>query len=179
MFFAILTVLAALLMVGAACGGDDAGGGLAPAHEFEGSPLPEGLELPPQGASPVTVRLREWEVLPLSTGVVAGPVYFLVDNVSPATVHELIIIETDDEPEDLPTEDGAVDESAVDVAERVPGVDPRSGRSTVVNLRAGDYVLICNIVEETDAGTVSHYEMGMRAALAVSEAPGEPEETPD
>jgi len=36
-----------------------------------------------------------------------------------------------------------------------------------VDLDAGNYVLICNIVEEEDGETVSHYQEGMRTPFTV------------
>ena len=39
--------------------------------------------------------------------------------------------------------------------------------SLTVDLEAGSYVAVCNIVEEEDGETESHYQEGMRASFTV------------
>jgi hypothetical protein len=41
--------------------------------------------------------------------------------------------------------------------------------SLELNLLPGEYELICDIVEDVDGRTVSHYQMGMRTSLSVTE----------
>ena len=64
------------------------------------------------GGTTVEVTLQEWAVVPAETSAPAGTITFAVTNEGPDDVHEFVIIQTDLEPGDLPTDDtGAVDES--------------------------------------------------------------------
>ena len=107
----------------------------------------------------VLVELRQELTIGLSeTTVSAGTVTFSVTVVG-ALPHNLRIIRTDKAPGDLPVDNGAVDEGAVEVVDRL--ADFGSGETEIlsVDLEAGNYVLICNVP--------SHYEAGMTVALTV------------
>ena len=120
------------------------------------------------GSSVVNLDLFEYQIVPDLDAVAAGSVTFNASNVGGAT-HELVIVRTDLAPDALPaSEDGAVDESGEGVAVigRIEEFAAQSDASITVDLEAGSYVLICNIVEDA---AVSHYAEGMHRAFTISE----------
>jgi uncharacterized cupredoxin-like copper-binding protein len=119
-------------------------------------------------ASPgeVSVTLREFSITPDVDTVAAGSVTFHVTNQGPKEVHEFVVIRTDLAPGALPTgDDGAADEEGTGMqpVDEVEDLAVGHSQDLTVNLDAGSYVLICNIVDKGEA----HYALGMRAALTV------------
>ena len=122
------------------------------------------------GATTVEVTLQEWAVLPDPGSVSAGDVTFSITNDGPEDVHEFVVIQTDLDPGDLPTDEtGAVSEDGegMTVIGEVEDVAVGATEELPVSLEPGNYVLICNIysAEEDEA----HYAMGMRVAFTVTE----------
>lgn len=119
--------------------------------------------------SSVGVELQEFAVGPSETSVEAGEVTFELDNIGEET-HEFVVLKTDLGATDLPTvEDGSVDEegSGIEVIDEVEEIPSGESEELTVDLDAGGYVLVCNIVEEEDGEPVSHYQQGMRADFTV------------
>jgi hypothetical protein len=84
--------------------------------------------------------------------------------------HELYIFRTDLAADALPTTDeGAVDEDAdqIDKVGEIEEFGPGEEETLTENLEPGNYVLICNRVEEEDDETEAHYAQGMRAGFTV------------
>ncbi|MFN2490628.1 MAG: hypothetical protein ABR529_13030 [Actinomycetota bacterium] len=145
-----LTAFATLLLLGAACGGSNGGG-----EAGEGG-----------GGSAVDVTLQEFAVGAPSSAS-AGEVTFNVSNIGEET-HEFVVIKTDLGATELPTaKDGSVDEagSGMEVVDEVEDLAAGKAETLTVDLDAGHYVLICNVVEKEEGKTVSHYQNGMRAEL--------------
>ncbi len=122
------------------------------------------------GGSTVDVTLQEWAVLPDPGSVSAGDVTFSITNDGPEDVHEFVVIQTDLDPGDLPTDEtGAVSEDGegMTVIDEVEDVAVGATEELTVSLEPGNYVLICNIysADEDEA----HYAMGMRVAFTVTE----------
>jgi hypothetical protein len=120
------------------------------------------------GGSTVEVTLQEWAVVPAQDSAPAGEITFSVTNEGPDDVHEFVIIRTDLDPGDLPTDaDGAVDESGegMEVIDEIEDIPVGDTVDLTVDLEAGNYVLICNIfsADENEA----HYGEGMRTAFLV------------
>lgn len=171
-----VALLAASMMLGAiACSDDDDDGGtdntpVATSTEAV-SDTPEATEgdtTPAEGAA-VSVNLTEYIVSANPASVAAGPVTFTAKNIG-GTEHELVVIKTDLAPESLPTgDDGSVDEAGegIEVIDEVEELAAGDEGEISVDLEAGAYVLICNVVEQTDNGTVIHYAKGMHAAFTV------------
>jgi uncharacterized cupredoxin-like copper-binding protein len=121
----------------------------------------------------VNVTLQEWAVLPDAESAPAGEVTFVVTNDGPDDVHEFVIIKTDVDPGDLPTDaTGAVDEAGVqfqsgemEVIDEIEDIPVGESAELTATLEAGNYVLICNIytADEQEA----HYAEGMRVAFTV------------
>ena len=146
---AILAVVAALALVAAGCSSDEDDGG----GEDGGS---------------VAVTLQEFAVIPAPASTTAGEITFEVSNVGPDDVHEFVVFKTDLAIDALPTgEDGSVDEAGegLELIDEIEDIAVGDAPTLTVNLEAGNYVLICNIYEESEAE--SHYQEGMRVAFTV------------
>ena len=155
----VVTVLAI-----AAC----ASGTGAPSQTSAGVASPAGS--PAAGAATVQVSLQEWAVVPASESAAAGAVTFEVKNVGPEDKHEFVIIKTDLDPGALPTDaNGAVDETGggMTVVDEVEEIAVGQMETLTATLAGGEYVLICNIYDETEKE--AHYKMGMRTAFTVTE----------
>ncbi len=176
--YALLAAVAALAVLLSACGdGDDEAdehtememsSEASDDHGNEHDDTAPGVVHPkPEGVTEVRVSLAEWTLEPSVTSVEAGDIYFLVDNLGPEHPHELVVIRTDLAPDALPTiHDGSVPEDDIELVGEVEEFAPASSASHVFHLEAGNYVLICNIVEET-GNLESHYGEGMRVAFTV------------
>jgi uncharacterized cupredoxin-like copper-binding protein len=121
------------------------------------------------GGASLAVTLQEWAVNPETASADAGTIEFTVENTGPENEHEFVILRTDLDPGALPTnDDGSVDESGegIEVVDEVEELAVGDTATLTVDLSAGNYVLICNLVdEETEE---AHYEFGMRTAFAVN-----------
>ena len=144
-------VVAALVLTFAACGGDDGGG--------DGG-----------GGNGVDITLSEFAVVTDPSSASAGEVTFNIEN-GGAETHEFVVIQTDLGITELPTEeDGSVSEEGegMTVVDEVEDLPSGETAELVVDLDAGSYVFICNILEEEDDGSFeSHYQEGMRTAFTV------------
>jgi uncharacterized cupredoxin-like copper-binding protein len=122
------------------------------------------------GGTTIAVTLQEWAVVPATNSAASGDVTFEVTNDGPADVHEFVVIRTDLDPAELPTDaDGAVEEAGegMEVVNEIEDIPVGETQELTVALDAGNYVLICNIfsADENEA----HYEIGMRTAFTVTE----------
>ena len=128
---------------------------------------PGSVQTPPPDAQVIEVSLNEWSVAPSRATVQAGLIYFLASNKG-AEPHELVVIRTDLPHDQLPVDDGRVPEDDVDMIGEIEPFAPGSEASAVFDLTPGEYVLICNILEEEESGKVeSHYQEGMHTAFTV------------
>ena len=166
-----ITVLAAVLAIGAIACGDDNGAGNG---GEEPTSTAEQVETPPSDtpaadatsapATTVQVELRDGPFAlnadPASTA--AGAVTFEATNAG-TIPHNLRVIKTDVDPASLPIDSAtfSVDESQVDVVASLTDLSAGSTDTLSADLAAGSYVLICNFP--------THYEAGMHAAFAVTE----------
>ncbi len=158
---AALTTLFAVTAT--ACGGDDSEAGPTVTQAL--------VETDEPAIDEVRVRLFEWSIDPIPAAVPAGSITFKADN-SGLLPHELKIVRTNIGISELPTlEDGRVDEEAEGIEVVGALLDIGDGRSAsgTFAVKAGSYVLLCNIVEEKDTGTENHYILGMVAAFEVTE----------
>ena len=117
----------------------------------------------------VKVTLQEFAVLPAEGSVKAGDVSFQVTNKGPDDTHEFVVIKTELAPDKLPTKaTGEVDEdgTGIEVIDEVEEMAVGETDDLKVNLKAGAYVLICNVFEAEE--NESHYKNGMRIAFTVN-----------
>ena len=116
----------------------------------------------------IEVTLQEWAVVPSPATASAGDITFQITNDGPADVHEFVVLRTDLDPADLPTDEhGAVTEDGegIEVVDEVEDIPVGESQELAVSLEAGNYVLLCNIYSEDE--DEAHYAMGMRVAFAV------------
>jgi uncharacterized cupredoxin-like copper-binding protein len=149
---AVVALLAAVALMAAACGDDDDGDGGSGGG----------------GGSTVDVTLEEFAVSANPASVGAGEVTFDITNEGPDDVHEFVVIRTDLEVTELPTdENGAVEEEGegMEVVDEVEDLPVGESESLSVDLDAGSYVLICNIYDEEEQE--AHYQEGMRTSFTV------------
>lgn len=119
----------------------------------------------------VDVGLKEFAVTPDPVEVDAGETEFTADNIG-TEVHEMVIVRAKSAA-DLPTDaDGAVDEEQIakdDQVGEVEDVPKGKTKSISFDLKAGDYVIFCNIVDDEPDGTkLSHFKQGMHSSFSVS-----------
>lgn len=184
----LAVAILAVVAVGAACGDDGggevtelgngggttsstggatttstAGAGTEGACEVQGGVSTEGDE--------VMAALTEWTITPEPAQADPGTVTFVAENTG-TEIHELVIVASDD-PAGLPTdpETGAMDESQLPEEDVIGEIEAfPAGQVCEGNfaLQAGDYALVCNVVEEEEDGTVeSHYAEGMYTSFTV------------
>lgn len=159
----VVVLMAGLAAV--ACGGGGDGGG-------DSEPEPTAATAVQQPADrEVNLRMFEWTVDADVESVAAGAVTFNAANIGGAP-HDLVVIRSDLAFDALPViKGGGVDEAsaAIEVVGKIEVFEAGFERSAVFDLEPGVYALICNIVDETDAGRRSHYQLGMRIELQVTE----------
>ena len=105
----------------------------------------------------VTVRLKEFKVLPAPLSARRGFVAFSARNVGKVD-HELVVLKTKLAPGELTVKSG----KAVEVGKvgRVGPIKPGATRKLALTLKAGKYVLLCNLP--------GHYQGGQRIGFAVT-----------
>lgn len=148
LLYVSIAILAVLAL--ASCGGGGGGGG-----GDEG------------GGSTVSVKLTEYSITAEKSSAKAGEVTFELQNIG-GFVHEFVVIKTDLPITELPTaDDGSVNEegTGIQVVDEVEDIPTGEKETLKVNLEAGKYVLVCNVVEESQG---SHYKHGMRTAFTVT-----------
>jgi hypothetical protein len=128
---------------------------------------------PAQAASTtkVNVLLSEFIVRPKPKSVEAGKIPFVARNVGVET-HEFVIARASS-PDALPTDaDGAVDETQIpaeDLIGEIEDVASQKMAKGTFTLKAGKYVLFCNIVDEEATGEkVAHFAEGMHKKFTVT-----------
>jgi hypothetical protein len=184
----IAAIVAALAVVAVACGDDDGsnvrtvdeGSGTGSGATGSGSGAVSGsggdqaVECVPVGDlssadTRVNVTLSEYAIEVDPTEASTGNIGFVTVN-DGAEPHELVIIKGV-APDDLPTDDrGALDESALPEGALIGKVEPFPAGETcngTFELAAGDYTLVCNIVEEDEHGH-AHLEEGMVTTFTVT-----------
>ena len=116
----------------------------------------------------VAITLQEFAVGTQPSSVAAGEVTFDVTNAGPDDTHEFVVIRSDLDPTELPTDEtGAVEESGagIEVVDELEEIEVGGNPTLTVDLDAGSYVLICNIYDEAEQE--AHYQEGMRTAFTV------------
>ncbi|RIL12129.1 hypothetical protein DCC79_02435 [bacterium] len=123
------------------------------------------------GPAVIPVDLAEYTIHPAAAEVAAGQVTFTARNVGPSDPHELVVVRTDLAGDALPTgADGRFDEAGpgVTVIGEIEELAVGAEGSAMFDLPAGNYVLVCNVVEvEGDEEVEAHYAEGMHTAFTV------------
>lgn len=161
-FVTVAAAMVIAVVVLPACGGDDDGGAA--------ETTPAATATSTDGAS-VAVTLQEFAVSADPASVPSGSVTFSVTNTGPDDVHEFVIIQTDLAATELPVDDdGAVleDGEGMTVVDEIEDIPVGETPTLTVDLDAGAFVLICNILQEEPDGTLeAHYAEGMRTGFTV------------
>ena len=151
----------ALLTAGACSSDNTASDASASATESSASP---------ERDVSVEVKLSEFAVSAPASAQ-AGSLTFAVTNDGPEDVHEFVIIRTDLSSIDLPTDaDGAVVEggAGMEAVDEIEDIAVGDTQTLTVDLEAGSYVFICNILQtEPDGSLEAHYTEGMRTGFTV------------
>lgn len=107
-------------------------------------------------APKVKITLKEFKLQPAPKSVKAGPVTFAVTNAG-SIVHEVLVLKTDAAPGSLPVKGDRVSEKGA--LGEVPDVAAGKTKQVTLNLKAGRYVLLCNLK--------GHYKLGQWSAFTV------------
>lgn len=177
------TVLAAaVLMAAAGCGDDDDNGETATPEATptatttlrpgDATPTPT----PPPATTEAGIELREFVIIPDRTRARPGTVNFQVQNTGEFE-HQFLVIRSDLPIAELPRkpENAGVDETQVDVVDRIESIPPGESAEVSVPVETGKYVLICNLF----AAGRSHYLSGMYNSFEVTPTAPDPETTPN
>ena len=113
------------------------------------------LALAATNATKVAVTLKEFKVTPKPASVKAGKVTFAIKNAG-ALDHEFVIVKTNLGASKLPVKNNVV--TLKPLAKVGPFKSGKTG-SLSVSLKAGKYVLYCNVK--------GHYSLGQRIAFTV------------
>jgi len=89
----------------------------------------------------------------------SGDITFGIQNEGPSA-HEFAIIRSDEQPGELPVDNGLIPEGQIDLVDEAEDIAPRTSTTLSVNLAAGSYVLVCNLPD--------HYEAGMYSGFTVA-----------
>lgn len=170
--YKIIGVVAALALLGAACTSDDE----TATATATGTGTPTAGECVIEGGTDETgtaveTALDDFTIAPSPDEVEAGVVTFSAENVG-VEPHEVVIVRAATI-EELPTDDqGAVDESLLEEGAFIGEIEAFASSETCegsFEMAAGDYVLLCNIVETEEDGTIeSHFVEGMATTFTVT-----------
>ncbi|MBA3688160.1 MAG: copper-binding protein [Chloroflexi bacterium] len=107
---------------------------------------------------PVVVTLKEWSVEAAPASAKAGSVTFRVTNAG-NLAHNFVVFKTDLAPDKLPVANAQIVTSAG--VEKIGQIDVEPGATAEISLplKAGSYVLVCNLP--------GHYQQGMHTLLTV------------
>jgi uncharacterized cupredoxin-like copper-binding protein len=116
-----------------------------------------GAALAMQSSATTKVTEKEWGVAPLPAKVKAGKVTFSVKNIGHLN-HEFLVIKTTKAANKLPTKGAVavVTGQVGKIAQFKPGVT----KTITLNLKAGHYVLICNLPAHYKAGQYANFTVG-------------------
>ena len=103
-------------------------------------------------AGAISTLLTEFDITLSAPSAPPGEVVFEVRNAG-ALPHEVILVRTELDAAALPVEDGTVDEEALYIVAEVRDMAAGESATMTAELKAGHYVLICNLS--------GHYESGV------------------
>lgn len=118
----------------------------------------------------VNVSLVEFSVTATPATASAGRVLFKVHNDGNAAMHEFVVVRTDLTIPQLPTnEDGSFDEegAGVLVIDEIETIRRHATHTLMLDLEAGHYVLLCNLVVVVGGEVRSHFAEGMHTDFNV------------
>jgi hypothetical protein len=152
----------------AAASGPSAGSGSGSGSASQAAPTCESIGDPRDATTTANATLTEFEVTLDKNSAPAGNVHFVLDNKG-ADPHEFVVVKDTV----LPTKaDGSLDEDKLAPGVLIGEVEPfPAGEKCdgTFSLSAGEYTLLCNIVEEEAGGKVeAHLREGMKTTFTVT-----------
>jgi uncharacterized cupredoxin-like copper-binding protein len=108
-------------------------------------------------AATVRVTEKEWSVKPAPASVKPGQVTFVLKNAG-KLAHELVVLKTKIAPGKLPTKGTKATEPGR--LGRIPSVKPGGTKRVTLSLKAGKYVLICNLPAHYKSGQFGGFRVG-------------------
>ncbi len=94
------------------------------------------------------------------SSVAAGSVTFNITNNGPSA-HEFLVVKSDEDPGSLTVDkEGIVPEDSLDVIDEAEDIAPGTAPTLTVDLEAGSYIPMCNIV--------GNYQHGMHTGFTVT-----------
>jgi uncharacterized cupredoxin-like copper-binding protein len=117
------------------------------------------------------LTLTEYQITPALQFIAKGKSNFVAKNAG-TVKHEVVVVRGTD-PSTLPTKpDGSVDEDQIPKRDKVGetgNVKVGKTKSKTLKLRAGSYILFCNILDtQPDGSQVSHFAKGMYTTINAS-----------
>jgi uncharacterized cupredoxin-like copper-binding protein len=111
------------------------------------------------GSTATTVRVteKEWSLKPAPASVKPGPVTFVLKNAG-KLAHELVVLKTKIAPGKLPTKGTKAREPGK--VGKISSVKPGAQKRVTLNLKAGKYVLICNVPAHYKSGQFGAFRVG-------------------
>ena len=168
----VLAAMAAGMLVFTACGSSDSEKADVDTEDH----MEEDAKCEPYGVfsdstTRIDVVLDDWVVDLSQPDAPAGLIGFALDDQSEMP-HEFVVVKGVT-PTELPlADDGSLDEDALPEGALIGEVEPFPGGETcegTFELTAGEYTLLCNIVEENDDGTIDvHLKEGMVTTFTVT-----------
>jgi len=146
--YLVYPLVAALAIVAAACSSSSSSSSSA-----------AGTTTSSAGGSTIAATEKDFEISLDPSTASAGEVTFNISNEGPST-HEFVVVQSDLAADKLPVKDGLVSEDAVTVVDEAEDIAPSTTTDLTIDLDAGTYIVICNIV--------GHYQQGMHTTLTVS-----------
>ena len=119
----------------------------------------------PSGPTSVDVTETNFKISLSTATVPAGKVTFHVTNKADSIPHQFVVIKSDQPADQLPTSNGKVDTTNLNVIGSTDNIQTGKNQDLTVDLSAGKYVVICNLP--------SHYQNGMYATFTVTGQQGQ------
>ena len=119
----------------------------------------------PAGPTSVDVTETNFKISLSTDTVPAGKVTFHVTNKADSIPHQFVVIKSDQPADQLPTSNGKVDTTNLNVIGSTDNIQTGKNQDLTVELSAGKYVVICNLP--------SHYQNGMYATFTVTGQQGQ------
>lgn len=149
---AAVPMFASVMLLGIGCGGSNKKESTQPAA----TSTQQGAD---NTVNNVTIKMSEYFFKPKDLSVPAGKAAITAPNTGKVE-HELVLLKTDVDPAKLKTEkDGEVQEDAYSGPGEIPDVEAGETGKTVLNLKPGQYAMICNVP--------GHYKAGMYGRITV------------
>lgn len=139
-------LLTAMVSVGCAGAERNAETGRGSAAPTTTVPAATTSTAPPRDPVTIAVTLDDYAIRPAANALAPGAYQLSVTNVDRAP-HDVVLVRTDLDIDELPTEGIRVDEQdpRIDVRSRTSTIEPAGNGSLVATLQPGTYILVCTV----------------------------------